>query len=106
MILSKKILKIVEESKQPCQTQTVVLKQSPVKPLNRTALFDFYIDFRRLVYMMLALMLLFFIVEIGDRVRDKQMVVNKSSVSKRLAEFEDATLGRKQRSLETIDIGS
>ena len=35
---SRKMLKRVGESRHPCRTPTVVLKQSPVLPLNRTAL--------------------------------------------------------------------
>ena len=38
IILSRKLLKRVGESRHPCQTPTVVLKHSPVLPLNRTTL--------------------------------------------------------------------
>ena len=38
MILSRKMLKRVGESRHPCRTPTVVLNHSPVLPLNRTAL--------------------------------------------------------------------
>ena len=36
MILSRKMLKRVGESRHPCRTSTVVLNHSPVLPLNRT----------------------------------------------------------------------
>ena len=38
MILSRKMLKRIGESRHLCRTPTVVLKHSPVLPLNRTAL--------------------------------------------------------------------
>ena len=38
MILTRKMLKRVGESRHPCRTPTVVLSHSPVLPLNRTAL--------------------------------------------------------------------
>ena len=38
MILSRKMLKRVGESRHPCRTPSVVLNHSPVLPLNRTAL--------------------------------------------------------------------
>ena len=38
MILSRKMLKKVGESRHPCQAPTVVLNHSSVLPLNRTAL--------------------------------------------------------------------
>ena len=38
MILSRKMLNRVGESRHPCLTPTAVLNQSPVLPLNRTAL--------------------------------------------------------------------
>ena len=38
MILSRKMLKRVGESRHPCRNPTVVLNHSPVLPLNRTAL--------------------------------------------------------------------
>ena len=38
MILYRKMLKRVGESRHPCRTPTVVLNHSPVLPLNRTAL--------------------------------------------------------------------
>ena len=51
MILSRKMLKRVGESKHPCRTPTVVLNHSPVLPLNRTALWALsYTDFQWLVW--------------------------------------------------------
>ena len=38
MILSRKMLKRVDESRHPCRTPTVVLNHSPMMPLNRAAL--------------------------------------------------------------------
>ena len=61
MILSRKMLKRVGESRHPCQTPTVVLNHSPVLPLNRTALWALSYRFS-MARMMLALMLYFLIV--------------------------------------------
>ena len=58
MILSKKMLKRVGESRHPCRTPTVVLNHSPVLPLNRTALWALSYRFS-MAHMMLALMLYF-----------------------------------------------
>lgn len=44
IILSRKILKRVGESKQPCLTPTVVLNQSPILLLKQTALVVFHIE--------------------------------------------------------------
>ena len=56
IILSRKMLKRIGESRHPCRTPTVVLNQSPVLPLNRTALWA--LSYRLLMTrMMLALML-------------------------------------------------
>ena len=49
MILSRKMLKRVGESRHPCRTPTVVLNHSPVLPLNRTALWVCRTDFQWLV---------------------------------------------------------
>ena len=61
MILSRKILKRVGESRHPCRTPTVVLNQSPVLTLNRTALYALSYIFS-MTCMMLALTLYFLIV--------------------------------------------
>ena len=61
MILSRKMLKRVGESRHPCRTPTVVLNYSPVLPLNRTALWALSYRFS-VARMMLALMLYFLIV--------------------------------------------
>ena len=61
MILSKKMLKRVGESRHPCRTPTVVLNHSPVLALNRTALKALSYRFS-MARMMLALMLYFLIV--------------------------------------------
>ena len=61
MILSRKMLKRVGDSRHPCRTPTVVLNHSPVLPLNRTALWALSYRFP-VARMMLALMLYFFIV--------------------------------------------
>ena len=61
MILSRKMLKSVGESRHPCRTPTVVLNHSPVLPLNRTALWALSFKFS-MARMMLALMLYFLIV--------------------------------------------
>ena len=61
MILSRKMLKRVGESRHPCRTSTVVLNHSPVLPLNRTALWALSYRFS-MARMMLALMLYFLIV--------------------------------------------
>ena len=61
MILSRKMLKRVGESRHPCRTPTVVLNHSPVLPLNRTALWALSYRFS-MARMMLALMLYFLIV--------------------------------------------
>ena len=61
MILSRKMLKSVGESRHPCRTPTVVLNHSPVLPLNRTALRALSYRFS-IARMMLALMLYFLIV--------------------------------------------
>ena len=50
MILSRKMLKRVGESRHPCRTHTVVLNHSSVLPLNRTALWAFNTDFQWLVW--------------------------------------------------------
>ena len=55
MILSRKMLKRVGESRHPCRTPTVVLNHSPVLPLNRTALWALSYRFS-VARMMLALM--------------------------------------------------
>ena len=49
MILSRKMLKRVGESRYPCRTPTVGLNQSAVLPLNRTALCASHTDFQWLV---------------------------------------------------------
>ena len=61
MILSRKMLKRVGESRHPCRTPTVVLNHSLVLPLNRTALWALSYSFS-MARMMLALMLYFLIV--------------------------------------------
>ena len=61
MILSRKMLKRVGESRHPCRTPTVVLNHSPVLPLNRTARWALSYRFS-MARMMLALMLHFLIV--------------------------------------------
>ena len=61
MILSRKMLKRVDESRHPCETPTVVLNQSSVLPLNRTALWALSYRFS-MTRMMLALMLYFLVV--------------------------------------------
>ena len=61
MILSRKMLKRVGESRHPCRTPTVVLNHSPVLPLNRTALWTLSYRFS-MPRIMLALMLYFLIV--------------------------------------------
>ena len=58
MILSRKMLKKVGESRHPYRTPTVVLNQSPVLPLNRTAHWALSYRFS-MDRMMLALMLNF-----------------------------------------------
>ena len=61
MILSRKMLKRVGESRHTCRTPTVVLNHSPVLPLNKTALWALSYRFS-MARMMLALMLYFLIV--------------------------------------------
>ena len=61
MILSRKMLKMVYESRHPCRTPTVVLNHSPLLPLNRTALWALSYRFS-MARMMLALMWYFLIV--------------------------------------------
>ena len=61
MILSRKMLKWVGESRHPCRTRTVVQNHSPVLPLNRNALWALSYRFS-MAHMMLALMLYFLIV--------------------------------------------
>ena len=61
MILSRKMLKRVVESRHPCQIPTVVLNHSPELPLNRTALGALSYRFL-MARMVLALMLYFLIV--------------------------------------------
>ena len=61
IILSRKMLKRVGESRDPCRTLTVVLNHSPVLPLNKTALWALSYRFS-MARMMLALMLYFLIV--------------------------------------------
>ena len=61
MILSRKMLKRVGESRHPCQTPTVVLNHSLVLLLNRTALWALSYRFS-MARMMLALMFYFLIV--------------------------------------------
>ena len=56
MILSRKMLKRVGDSRHPCQTPTAVLNHSPVLPLNRTALWALSCRFS-MARMILALML-------------------------------------------------
>ena len=53
MILSRKMLKRVGESRHPCQTPTIVLNHSPVLPLNSTALWA--LTYRFSVVLLLAL---------------------------------------------------
>ena len=65
MILSRKMLKRVGESRYPCRTPTVVLNYSPVLPLNRTALWALSYRFS-MARMMLVLMLYFLIVAHRD----------------------------------------
>ena len=60
MILSRKILKRVGESRHPCRTPVVVLYHSPVLPLNRTALWALSYSFS-MVRMMLELMYFFIV---------------------------------------------
>ena len=67
MLLSRKMLKRVGQSKHPCQTPTVVLNHSLVLPLNRTALWALSYRFS-MVCMMLAWMLYFLIVAYEDMV--------------------------------------
>ena len=55
MIISRKMLKRVCESRHPCRTPTVVLNRSPVLPLNTTALWALSCRFS-MARMMLALM--------------------------------------------------
>ena len=61
MILPRKVLKRVSESRHPCRSPTVVLNHSPVLPLNRTTLWTLSYRFS-VARMMLALMLYFLIV--------------------------------------------
>ena len=61
MILSRKISKCVGESEVPCRTLTVVLEQSPVLHLNKSALLALLYRFS-MACMMLASMLYFLIV--------------------------------------------
>ena len=61
MILYRKMLKRVCESRQPSRTPTVALNHSPVLPLNSTALWALSYRFS-MARMMLALMLYFLIV--------------------------------------------
>ena len=61
MILSRKMLKKVGETRHPWRTPTVVLNHSPVLPLNRTALWALSCRFS-MARMMLAFMLYFLIV--------------------------------------------
>ena len=60
MILSRKMLKRVGESRHLCQTPTVVLNHSPVLPRNRTAPWALSYRFS-VARMMLELMLYFLI---------------------------------------------
>ena len=55
MILSRKMLKRVGESRHPCRTHTIVLNHSPVLPQNRTALWVLSYRFS-MARMMLAFM--------------------------------------------------
>ena len=64
IILSRKMLKRVGESRHPCRTPTVVLNHSAVLPLNRTALWALSYRFS-MARMMLALMLYFLIVALS-----------------------------------------
>ena len=61
MILSRKMLKRIGESRHPCRTPIVALNNSPVLPLNRTALWALSYRFS-LARMILALMLYLLIV--------------------------------------------
>ena len=61
MILSRKMLKRVGESRHHCRTPTVVLNHSPVLPLDKTALWALSYRFP-MTRMMLALILYFLIV--------------------------------------------
>ena len=60
IILSRKIIKRVGESRHPCRTPTVVLNHSPVLPLNRKSFWALSYRFS-MARMMLALMLYFLI---------------------------------------------
>ena len=61
MFLSRKMLKMVGESRHPCRTPTIVLNHSPVLPLNKNALWALSYRFS-MARMMLALMLYFLMV--------------------------------------------
>ena len=61
MILLRKMLKRVDESRHTCRTPTVVLNHSPVVTLNKTALWALSYRFS-MARMMLALTLFFLIV--------------------------------------------
>ena len=61
MILSRKMLKRVGESRHTCRTPAVVLNHSPVLPLNRTALWALSFKFS-MARMMQACILYFLIV--------------------------------------------
>ena len=69
MILSRKMLKRVGESRHPCRTSSVGLNYSPVQPLNRTTLSALSYRFS-VARMMLALMLYFLIVAHRAPVKD------------------------------------
>ena len=60
MILSRKMVNRVGESRHPCRTPTVVLNQSPVLPLNRTALWA--LSYRSLVARLILALMYFLIV--------------------------------------------
>ena len=62
MILSRKMLKRVGESRHPRRIPTVVLNQSPLLPFNRTTLWSALSYRLSMTRMMLALMLYFLIV--------------------------------------------
>ena len=61
MILSRNMLKRVSENRHPCQTPTVVLNQSPMLLLKRTALVALLQRFL-MTWIRLVLMLYFFMV--------------------------------------------
>ena len=77
MILSKKMFKMVGESVHPYRTQTLVLKQSRVLPLNKTALCALPYRFA-VPYIILALILYFVIGAHKDSCQTKSKAFLKS----------------------------